>query len=145
MTNKKNKQFLKLPTYPGGSIALKEFIAAHLQYPEEANKNNIQGVVYISYEVDDYGTVLSASVLKGLGYGCDEEGLRIVKMLKYEKVKNAGQHVKVTMKIKIYFQPPQPVITNNYQYNYTETNASNTDQQTVYTYTITIDSPNKNE
>jgi len=146
VNNKKNKKFLKLPTYPGGSKALKEFINSNLKYPDEAINNNIQGIVYINYDVDDNGDVISASVVKGLGYGCDEEGLRLVKMLKYDKVKNTGQRVKVSMKININFNLPQPYkMINNYQYNYTETNVSKTSQNTVYSYTLTIEPPRTDE
>jgi len=146
MANKKNKKFLKLPIYEGGSKALKQFIASNLKYPDEAIKNNIQGTVFIHYDVDDNGDVISAAVVKGIGYGCDEEGLRIVKMLKYDKVKNTGQRVKVSMKININFQLPQTnILITNYQYNYTETDNLNTNKNTVYSYTLTIEPPKTDE
>ena len=143
MENKKNKKFLKLPTYQGGSLALKKFIASNLKYPEEALKNNIQGTVFIHYDVNDNGDVINTSVVKGLGYGCDEEGLRIVKLLKYDKVKNTGQRVKVSMKINIIFWLPQTNIITDYKYNYTTTTDNNSG--TVYSYTLTIEQPKTNE
>ncbi len=143
MTNKKNRNFLKLPSFPGGSLALKKFIASNLKYPDEALKNNIQGTVFIHYDVNDNGDVINAAVVKGLGFGCDEEGLRIVKMLKYDKVKNTGQRVKVSMKININFWLPQINIINNYNYNYTSTSDNNS--ETVYSYTLTIEQPKSNE
>ena len=146
MVNRKNKTFLKLPTYQGGSKALKEFIASNLKYPDEAIKNNIHGTVFIHYDVDDYGDIINAVVVKGLGFGCDEEGLRIVKMLKYNKVKNTGQRVKVSMKININFQLPQPQISStSYQYNYTETENLIKTGNTSYSYTINIEYPKTNE
>ena len=143
MDNKKNKRFLKLPLYEGGSEAIKKFIASNLKYPEEARKNNIQGTVFVKYDVDDFGNVLSAVVANGIGYGCDEEALRLVKMLQYNKAKNIGQRVKSSMKITINFNLPQPApVINNYQYAYTK---KENIKQTVYSYTITIDQPKTNE
>lgn len=143
MDNKKNKRFLKLPLYEGGSEAIKKFIASNLKYPEEALKNNIQGTVFVKYDVDDFGNVLSAVVANGIGYGCDEEALRLVKMLQYNKAKNIGQRVKSSMKITINFNLPQPApVINNYQYAYTK---KENIKQTVYSYTITIDQPKTNE
>ena len=143
---KRNKKFLKLPTYNGGSIALKKFIASNLKYPDDAVKNNIQGTVFIHYEVNDYGEVISAAVVKGIGYGCDEEGLRIVKLLKYDKVKNTGQRVIASMRININFHLPQSnTISNNFQYNYTKTDSNKTTNDIVYSYTITIEQPKTNE
>jgi len=146
MNSKKNKKFLKLPLYEGGSDALKKFIDSNLKYPEEALKNNIQGTVHIKYDVDDNGSVLSAKVEKGIGYGCDEEALRLVRMLSYNKAKNIGQRVKSSMKIKIRFYLPQAInLVNNYQYNYIKKENLQKQTNIVYSYTITIDQSQYNE
>ncbi|MHC1707587.1 MAG: energy transducer TonB [Bacteroidales bacterium] len=99
-----NKDFLHLPTYPGGKDAFREFIKNNLRYPKEALEKKIQGKVYVSYDVNDNGDVLSAIVTKGIGYGCDEEAVRIVMMLKYDKVKNRGVRLKSTIKTFIDFK-----------------------------------------
>jgi len=144
MPYNKNKHFLKTPTFPGGSKALKEFIAMHLQYPEEALKNNIQGSVLVHFEVNDNGEVLSAEVANGIGYGCDEEAIRIVRLLHYNKVKNIGQRVKTSMKIKIHFVlPPHKPAENTIVYSYTSGNTGSTEQTQVYSYTITIEKSHK--
>ncbi len=138
MPYNKNKRFIKTPTYPGGSKALKEFIAQHLQYPEEAFKKNIQGTVLVHFEVNDNGEVTVAEVANGIGYGCDEEALRIVGLLRYNKVKNIGQRVKTSMKIKIHFALPfrQPT-ENKIVYTYiNEAPAPN--KPPTYSYTLTL-------
>lgn len=142
MPYNKNKRFLKTPTYPGGSKVLGEFIARHLQYPEEALKNNIQGTVLVHFEVNDNGEVIRTEVANGIGYGCDEEALRIVSLLRYEKVKNIGQRVKTSMKIKIHFNLPyrQPT-ENKIVYTYTHTNTAANPQQQTYSYTLTLNTP----
>jgi TonB family protein len=101
---KKKKHFVKLPVYAGGSADFKRFIYDNLVYPEEALEKGIEGSVYLSFTVDDTGKVIDARVTKGLGYGCDEEALRLVRMLRYEKVKNRGVIVKSNMRIRIDFK-----------------------------------------
>jgi len=104
--NQHKLKFLKLPGYTGGSKTFKEFIAHNQQYPKEALEAGVEGSVVVGYEINDNGDVVSPHVLKGLGYGCDEEALRLVRMLSYEKVKNRGMIVKVTTKTKINFKIP---------------------------------------
>ncbi len=113
---KSKKRFIKLPKYPGGKDAFRKFIEDNLKYPKQALKNNIEGVVYLSIKVNDSGNVVSAKVIKGIGYGCDEEALRLVKMMKYEKVKNRGLRVTSTMKPRINFKIKKKVL--NMKYNY---------------------------
>lgn len=103
MTEKRHNTFLNHPTYPGGSKAMNEFITQNLQYPEQALQNNISGSVYLRYIVNDEGIVESVQILKSLGYGCDEEAIRIVKLLKFGSVSNRGIRLKSTKKIKINF------------------------------------------
>jgi protein TonB len=105
MTQKnKKKRFINLPKYPGGSIYFKRFIQDNLIYPEEALQNGVEGSVYVSFTVNDHGEVIDARVTKGLGHGCDEEALRLVRLLKYERVKNRGVIVTSTMRTRINFR-----------------------------------------
>lgn len=100
---KKKKQFLEKPLYPGGAKALREFLKAHLQYPQEAMDQRIEGVVTIGYQVNDDGIVESPVVIKSLSPSCDAEALRLVQMLQYEKARNRGVRLKVNCKININF------------------------------------------
>jgi protein TonB len=100
------KGFLKMPGNTGGSKIVKEFIAGNLQYPKEAAEAGVEGGVLVGYDINDNGEVVSPHILKGLGYGCDEEAMRLVRMLSFEKVRNRGVRVKVTTKIKIMFKLP---------------------------------------
>ncbi len=58
------------------------YILNNLKYPEAARKKNIEGTVIIDFKVDANGNVIDAKVEDGIGYGCDEEALRVVKELK---------------------------------------------------------------
>mgnify|MGYP003594920048 CR=1 FL=1 len=42
--NKKDKEFLKVPEYPGGKKALLDFIKSHLQYPADAWAEKVEGI-----------------------------------------------------------------------------------------------------
>lgn len=100
---KPEKQVLT-PVYPGGKKALDEFISSNLQYPEEAIKNNIEGSVAVDYDVDIFGKVISAKIKHGIGHGCDEEALRLTRMLVYPRKRYAGLHVIHHMHIIIHFR-----------------------------------------
>ena len=102
----KKKQFLKLPKYPGGTAAFREFVSQNLRYPEEALEKGIEGSVLVEYEIRDDGTVHNAHVLNGIGHGCDEEALRVVQLLQFEKVRNRGVRVKMTTKTTLHFKLP---------------------------------------
>ena len=114
--HRKEKDFLNLPKLPGGQQAFKDFIRENLRYPEEALAAKAEGRVHLSYEVNDNGDVFNIQVTKSLGYGCDEEAIRLVEMLKYDKVKNRGIRVKSTIKSTIEFKLNPAPTGMNYQY-----------------------------
>jgi len=57
---------------------LEEYIAEYLIYPANAKYNNIKGTVYISFIINKEGKPESVFVTKGIGYGCDEEAVRLI-------------------------------------------------------------------
>jgi TonB family protein len=105
----KEKKFLKLPSYPGGNKEFIRFIVENLRYPEEALKNLVEGTVYLEYTVDNIGRVADEVVMHGIGHGCDEEALRLVRMLKYDPVKNRGVKMKAKIKTRICFELPESI------------------------------------
>jgi TonB family protein len=102
----KPESFIRQPNYTGGNKALNEFIASNVKYPEEALNNKIEGSVNIKYDVNVFGDVTAAAVVQGIGYGCDEEALRVVKLLKFDKKKYKKLHVIFHKKIIIHFHLP---------------------------------------
>jgi len=135
------KRFLNLPKYIGGNAAFREFIAANLRYPEAAQQAGIEGSVIVEFDIHDSGVVQHPRILKGIGHGCDEEALRVVGMLQYEKVKNRGVRVKMTTKTTINFKLPGGVRIS-YSVAKKDEPATNTDQEVpkpvTYEYTITF-------
>ena len=130
------RRFLNLPKYVGGSKAFREFIAINLHYPESALEAKVEGSVIVEYDILDNGTVNNPHVLKGLGYGCDEEAIRVVNLLQYEKVKNRGVRVKMTTKTNINFILPKESI--NYTVSYSNKPEPKNDNPVKYNYTIQL-------
>ncbi|AKD57484.1 TonB family protein [Spirosoma radiotolerans] len=67
------------PEFIGGMQALGQFLSQNLQYPPDAVRARVQGKVFISFVINAEGAVENVRVLKGIGYGADEEALRVVK------------------------------------------------------------------
>jgi protein TonB len=144
--NPRKKSFLQIPAYPGGKEAYLKFIKGNVVYPEQALFNKIEGYVYLVYTVINTGEIVDVDVTKGIGYGCDEEAMRVIRLLKYEPARNRGMRVKVQMKTKLYFSYTETANENyqpEYQLNYTsanpqKANSPETKSQAVYNYIITI-------
>lgn len=73
------------PTYPGGEVALMHFVAQNLRYPVEAMKKNIQGRVIAQFVVLEDGSIGQSKILRSVDPLLDEEALRVVKLIKFEK------------------------------------------------------------
>ncbi|MEE2931171.1 MAG: TonB family protein, partial [Bacteroidota bacterium] len=86
----KDKKFIKKAEYPGGNTALKEFLDSNIKYPRQALERRIEGRVFLKYEVSNNGIIQNIGIIKGLGYGCDEEAVRLVGLLKYGGLNNKG-------------------------------------------------------
>jgi TonB family protein len=54
------------------------FRQANFKYPARARENGVQGTVWITTVVDEFGRVVEYSLKKGIGSGCDEESLRVL-------------------------------------------------------------------
>jgi protein TonB len=69
----------EFPEFPGGMAAWSKFIQKNLRYPEMAQESNIQGKVYISFVIEKDGTLSDVKLVRGIGYGCDDEAMRVIK------------------------------------------------------------------
>ena len=71
----------QMPEFPGGEKAMFKFVSTNIEYPMLERVKEIQGKVYVSFVIDTSGTVVNAKVLRGISRGCDEEALRVVRMM----------------------------------------------------------------
>ena len=96
-----------MPEFLGGQEALQRYMQKNLRYPSLALRNNIEGKVYISFTVMSDGSVADVQVLKGLGYGTDEEAARVVKNMPAWKPGQQNKHavsVRYTMPITFRYE-----------------------------------------
>jgi TonB family protein len=94
----------QLPVYKEGDDALFNFLKKELKYPELARKKGIEGTVYVTFVIEKTGDVTGVKVLRGIGYGCDEEAIRVVKkMPKWKPGQQNGKTVKVQCNLPIKF------------------------------------------
>ena len=81
-----------------------EFIAENIRYPEEAKELGIQGKVYVNFVVEADGSISNVNVARGIGGGCDEEAVRVVKLMpKWKPGKQQGMPVRVQFNLPIKF------------------------------------------
>lgn len=62
----------------GGIEMFYQYIRKNMQYPEEAKKKNVEGQVFVQFVVDELGQLTNIAIQKGIGYGCDEEAIRLI-------------------------------------------------------------------
>lgn len=95
----------EMPEFEGGVAGLMRYVGSNISYPEQAKIVGKEGTVYVSFIVSEVGMVEGVKVMKGIGYGCDEEVVRVLsKMPKWKKAgKNAGHPVKVRFNIPVKF------------------------------------------
>jgi protein TonB len=95
----------EMPAYPGGDQKLMEFIAKGIKYPQIARETGIQGRVFVGFVVEPDGSVSNVKVLRGIGGGCDEEAMRVVKsMPKWKPGKQRGKAVRVSYMLPVNFK-----------------------------------------
>ncbi len=90
----------EIPTIVGGV----DYIIDELSYPKEAKEENIEGRVLIQFVVNREGKVRDAQVVEGIGFGCDEEALRVIEKATFRPGKIKDELVDVQMMIPLQFK-----------------------------------------
>jgi len=94
----------EMPSFPGGDQALLEYMAKNTKYPPLARENGLQGIVVVTFVVDEKGNINNVQVLRGIGGGCDEEAIRVVKsMPAWKPGKQRGMPVRVQYNLPFRF------------------------------------------
>lgn len=89
----------------GGMTAFYEFVGNNLHYPEKALRLEIEGRVFVQFVVNKDGRLTNFSVLKGIGFGCDEEAVRVLGMAPaWNPGKQRGRPVRQQMVMPIVFK-----------------------------------------
>ena len=93
------------PEFPGGITQLYQFLGNSVRYPVAAQRANISGKVTVQFVVERDGSIGAVKVLKGIGFGCDEEAIRVIKsMPKWNPGKQNGRAVRVYYTIPVAYK-----------------------------------------
>lgn len=89
----------QMPELKGGMAALQR----NVKYPEMARRANIQGRVHVQFIVNERGEVENPTVVRGIGGGCDEEAVRVVKESEFVPGHQRGRPVRVQYQLPVTF------------------------------------------
>lgn len=94
----------QMPEFPGGQAALRDFLQRNLRYPSAASSAGVSGRVAVTFTVNADGSLTDVQVLKGLGFGTDEEALRVLKaMPRWKPGRQSGRPVRVRFTLPVTF------------------------------------------
>ncbi|WP_165903579.1 energy transducer TonB [Hymenobacter gummosus] len=94
----------KMPEFEGGAEAMLKFLRKNMRYPAMALRSQVEGKVFVAFTVSSTGDIVDVQVLKGLGYGTDEEALRVVKLMpRWQPGAQNGRNVAVRYTLPITF------------------------------------------
>ena len=102
--NKEDNGPFSLAEYPGGYEALGDYLAKSIVYPEQAKADGVQGRVFVQFEVEPDGSIGDVTLFRGIGGGCDEEALRVIKaMPQWKPAKYKGTPTRSRIQVPINF------------------------------------------
>lgn len=95
----------EMPAFPGGNAAMLAFLGRKINYPAVALDRQVSGKVHVAFVVDADGHLRDPQVVRGLGYGLDEEALRLVRIMPWwTPGRINGQPVWVRVTLPIVFR-----------------------------------------
>ena len=90
--------------FPGGEEARIAYLQKNIKYPALARENGIEGTVYLTFVVGPDGAIRDVKMLRGIGFGCDEEAIRVAKnMPSFKPAKQNGRAVNYQFNMPIKF------------------------------------------
>ena len=93
------------PSFPGGIDAFYRYLGETVEYPKPAIRRGVSGKVFVEFVVDKDGSLSQLRVAKGIGAGCDEEALRVIRNSpRWNPGKQRGRAVRVRMVVPITFK-----------------------------------------
>lgn len=112
----------QMPKYPGGEVAMLNFLKTNIKYPQAAMDCGCQGTVFVTFVVDETGSVVDPKVLRGANCAnavepkegevdcattarqLSDEALRVIKLMpKWQPGQQNGKPVKVQMNLPVKF------------------------------------------
>lgn len=94
-----------MPEFPGGEAELMKFLRQNIKYPEQAQKDSIQGRVIVQFTIKKTGEVSSTTVVRSVSPELDAEAIRVVKsMPDWKPGEQKGEPVNVKFTLPIQFR-----------------------------------------
>lgn len=92
----------------GGNRAFKRYLESNLRYPQVAIENKVEGKVTIQFTIEPTGTLTDFRVVRSLGYGCDEEVIRLIRNgPQWKPTRRNDEPVRGKGKVKMRFALPK--------------------------------------
>ncbi|MEA4904650.1 MAG: energy transducer TonB, partial [Petrimonas sp.] len=93
------------PEFPGGNVAMMNFIAENIRYPKEAHEKGIQGRVITNFIVRKDGSIDSVQIVRGVDPLLDAEAIRVLEsMPTWKPGKQRGQPISVRYTLPVIFR-----------------------------------------
>lgn len=95
-----------MPEFPGGQIALLNYLRKNIRYPKTAKKAKVEGSVIVRFVVDKDGTVTDVYIARSTGdFYLDMEAVRVVRsMPKWKPGTRNGEYVLTPCTVPINFK-----------------------------------------
>ena len=94
-----------MPQFPGGQIAMLQYLMKNIKYPEQAMKEGIQGRVAVSFIVEKDGSISDVKPVLSVHPLLNKEAVRVVKsMPKWSPGKQNGKPVRVRFNVPVMFK-----------------------------------------
>ena len=91
------------PVFTEPGMNLSSFLINNMEYPSEAYKQGITGTSSIGFVVETHGHISNITIVQGLGGGCNEEAIRLIKMLKWMPGVKDGMAIRVSLQLHLTF------------------------------------------
>ncbi len=94
-----------MPTFEGGMSNFYSFMSKNMRYPKQAQRIGVEGKVFVQFVVEKDGSLTDLKVVKGIGAGCDEEAIRVMKLVpNFIPAKQGDRRVRIQMVVPIHFK-----------------------------------------
>lgn len=94
-----------MPSFDGGNEAMTRYLRSEMMYPPQARQLGIEGKVMVEFVVQTDGSISDIKVLKGFGYGSEEEAMRVVQnMPKWIPGSQNGKRLAVRLVLPLQFR-----------------------------------------
>lgn len=94
-----------MPEFPNGTAAMQIFIRDNLRYPDKARLKKIEGTLVVQFLITNVGKLTKVNVTRGIGYGCDEEAIRVIQsMPDWKPGKHNNKEVPVNFVLPVKFK-----------------------------------------